>query len=122
KVKEGSIVWQSGLGCPIRQSPAFADGKVFLTAEDLKVRCFDIETGTIVWTSGPLAGQSARDYYPIVVQSGNRSFLIVRTNPILNMGQRIARDRTMLCRAAGIDDASWQRLEGWINSDASHGS
>jgi len=31
-IKDGSIVWQSSVGAPIRQSAAFADGKVFVTA------------------------------------------------------------------------------------------
>jgi outer membrane protein assembly factor BamB len=57
------------IGAPIRQTAAYADAKVFVTAEDLKVRCFEAATGKLLWTSDQLSGQSARDYYPIIVRA-----------------------------------------------------
>ena len=118
----GSELWKTEFGVVIRQTAASSDGHVFVTGEDMKVRCFAVATGKLIWTSEQLVGQTARDYYPIVVKAGARTFVIVRTNPILNMGQRIGRDRTFLVRNAGIDDSSWQKLEAWTRSDASHGS
>jgi hypothetical protein len=38
------------------------------------------------------------------------------------MGQRIGRDRTLLCRNAGVDDSTWQKLEAWIKSDLARGN
>ncbi len=121
-LQNGSEVWKIGLNVPIRQTAALSDGKVFVTAEDLRVRCLRPESGELLWTSEQLVGQTARDYYPIIVKAGGRTFVIVRTNPILNMGQRIGRDRTMLARSAGADDSNWQKIETWIKSDASHGT
>jgi len=121
-IKDGTVLWRQTLGAPIRQTAAAADGKVFMTAEDLKVRCFNASDGTPVWVSEQLSGQTARDYYPIIVKQDGRAFVIVRTNPILNMGQRIGRDRTLLCRNAGVDDSSWQKLDAWIKSEQARGN
>ncbi|HEY5911440.1 MAG TPA: ThuA domain-containing protein [Verrucomicrobiae bacterium] len=119
---DGKVLWQQTLGVPIRQTAAVADAKVLVTGEDLRVHCFSAIDGQPVWTSEQLPGQTARDYYPIIIQRNGRNFVIVRTNPILNMGQRIGRDRTMLCRNAEIDDSSWQKLEAWIKSDQARGN
>ena len=121
-VREGKVLWRQQLGVPIRQTAAVAEGRVFVTGEDLKVRCFGMADGKAVWVSEPLAGQTARDYYPVVVSGRGRTFVIVRTNPILNVGQRIGRDRTLLCRNAGVDDSTWQKLEAWIKSDLARGN
>ena len=119
---EGRVLWRQELGVPIRQTAAAAEGRVFVTGEDLKVRCFRMADGKVAWVSEPLPGQTARDYYPIVVAGSGRTFVIVRTNPILNMGQRIGRDRTLLCRSAGVDDSTWQKLDAWIKSDQARGN
>jgi PQQ-like domain len=119
---DGKELWRARLDCPVRQTAAFSDNKVFVTGEDLKVRCFDGRTGNLVWTSEQLSGQTARDYYSIVVAAGARKWVIVRTNPILNMGQRIGRDRTMLARNAGMDDSSWKKTEEWIRSETARGT
>jgi len=118
----GHEQWRTSLGVPIRQTAAFAEGRIFVTAEDLRVRAFDAESGKRIWQSEPLSGQTARDYYPIIVRAGARSFVVVRTNPILNMGQQIGRDRSFLARMAGADDSNWRKTEEWIASDRSHGS
>ncbi len=119
---DGKPIWRRPLGVPIRQTAAAADGRIFITGEDLKVRCFRARDGKVEWTSEQLAGQTARDYYPIVVKHHGRTFVIVRTNPILNMGRRIARDRTLLCRNAGVDDSSWRTLDAWTKSEKARGN
>ena len=119
---DGAVQWQADLGAAVRQTAAAADGRVWVTTEDLRVRCFDAVSGRLRWTSRPLAGQSARDYYPVVVTTGGKTYVIVRTNPALNMAQRIARDRSLLARNAGADDRDWRQLDAWIKSDAAHGT
>jgi len=118
----GKILWKQTFPAPIQQTAAYADGRVFVAPEDLRLRCLDAATGKILWTSEPLPGQTARDYYPIVVKIGGRTLVIVRTNPLMNMGQRIGRDRTFLCRQAGVDDSDWKKLDTYIKSDAAHGT
>lgn len=120
---DGMVRWRAEWGVPIRQTAAVVDGHVYVTAEDLRVRCLEAATGAERWTSTPLAGQSARDYYPVVVTSGNgRRYVIVRTNPTLNMAQRISRDRQLLARNAGADDNDWRKLDAWLKSDAARGN
>ena len=120
--RDGKVIWLQRLGVPIRQTAAGADDRIFVTAEDLKMRCYRAQDGALDWTSERLAGQTARDYYPIVVRRGGRIFVIVRTNPILNMGQRIGRDGAMLCRNAGVDDSTWQKVNAWMKSDQARGN
>lgn len=120
--RDGKLLWWQNLGAPLRQTAAVAEGSVFVTAEDMRVRCLRAGDGAPVWTSPPLAGQTARDYYPVVVSRGGRTRVVVRTNPLLNMGQRLGRDRTLLCRNAGVDDSGWQKVDAWVKSAAAHGS
>lgn len=120
-LSDGAPAWRHDLKVPIRQTAAVADDRVFVTAEDLKVRCFSL-AGQALWTSGPLRGQTARDYYPVVVKSGGTTRVIVRTNPVNMMSERITRDRQFLARQAGADDSDWRKLDAWIKSDAARGS
>ena len=120
---DGAIRWRAEWGVPIRQTAAVLDGRVYVTAEDLRVRCLEAATGAERWTSLPLAGQSARDYPPVVFSTSNgRRYVIVRTNPSLNMAQRISRDRQLLARNAGADDRDWRKLDAWLKSDAARGN
>jgi hypothetical protein len=119
---QGKVLWKKSLGVPIRQTAAVYGERVFVTGEDLAVRCFEKATGNLVWISRQLPGQTARDYYPVVADAHGRAFVIVRTNPILNMGQRIALDRGLLCRNAGIDDRSWQNIDRWMKSESARGT
>jgi len=121
-VKEGRTLWQVNLGVPIRQTAAVWQGRVFVTAEDLRVRCLEASTGKLIWTSRQLEGQSARDYYPMIVETADGARVVVRTSPTLGMAQRIGRDRGMLCRNVGVDDRGWEKVEAWIKSDASRGN
>jgi hypothetical protein len=120
--RNGKVRWREPLGVPIRQTAAAAGGLLFVTAEDLKVRAFHANDGKLAWVSEPLPGQTARDYYPIVVVRNGHTHVIVRTNPLLNMGQRIGRDRTLLCRNEGVDDSSWKKIEAWMKSDQARGN
>ncbi|MBU6402743.1 MAG: PQQ-binding-like beta-propeller repeat protein, partial [Verrucomicrobia bacterium] len=114
--------WRREIGVPFRQTAAFADGRVFVTGEDLRVRCFDAATGQVPWVSAQLAGQTARDYYPVIVKSAGRTYVIVRTNPVINMAQRMARDRHFLCQRIAVDDDDWRRVDTWIRSPRAEGN
>lgn len=113
--------WRQQVGAPIRQTAAVAAGRVYVTAEDLRVHCFEASTGRKVWTSEPLSGQTARDYYPVLVQKGGKGYVVVRTNPLRRMADQLARDTQMLCQQAGIE-YQWQAIERWIQSEESAGT
>ncbi len=121
-LRNGKVVWKRKFDVPFRQTPAVFAGKVFLTSEDLRVHCLEGRTGKVLWTSSPLVGQSARDYYPVLVQVGGRVFLVIRTNPIVNFSQRIGEDRELLCRNAGIESDNWKVLEEWTRSEKAKGN
>jgi hypothetical protein len=121
-LRTGKQRWRRAVGAPIRQTAAVAGHRVFVTAEDMRVRCLERTTGRTLWISEPLSGQTARDYYPVVVQTDRRTCVIVRTNPLHNMAERISRDRTLLARNAGADDSDWRKLDAWINSPQAVGS
>jgi outer membrane protein assembly factor BamB len=109
----GQVRWRRRLPVPVRQTAAAFGKHVFLTAEDLRVRCYEVDSGQLVWTSTPLAGQSARDGHPVVVPAGRRTLLFVTTSPVDNMARRIAADRRLLCRNAGVDDRNWKNIDTW---------
>jgi hypothetical protein len=121
-VADGRVCWRRDLGAPVRQTAAVFSGRVVVTGEDLRVWCLAARDGSVEWTAGPLSGQSARDYYPMVVDATGGSRVIIRTSPSVNMSQRIARDRQLLARGAGADDTDWRKLEAWLRSDAARGS
>jgi outer membrane protein assembly factor BamB len=121
-IRSGRRLWRRALGAPIRQSAAIAGNRVFVTSEDMRVHCMEQTTGRALWISEPLIGQTARDYYPVVVQTRGRACVIVRTNPLHNMAERISRDRSMLARNAGVDDSDWKTLDAWIKSPQAVGS
>jgi len=120
-LKDGKIRWQQDFEVPIRQTASVVDGRVFVTAEDLRVRCLDIKTGKLLWVSEFLNGQTARDYYPVIVKVNGKTFVITRTNPVREMSQQIGRDRQLLCKVAGIAD-DWQAIEAWARSERAKGS
>ena len=118
----GRVRWRQMLPAPVRQTAALGADRVYVTAEDLRVRCFLAADGRLIWESAALSGQSARDYYPVLVAAGGRPQVLVRTNPARNMAQHIARDRSVLCREAGLDDSDWRKIEEWVRSDRSRGT
>ncbi|PYK98949.1 MAG: hypothetical protein DME19_10520 [Verrucomicrobia bacterium] len=121
-LKAGKALWRQSVAAPIRQTASVAEGRVFVTAEDLRVRAFDAGTGKLLWTSAQLAGQTARDYYPVIVKAGGRTYVIIRTNPVISMGQRIARDRHLLAKNAGVDDSDWNTVDAWTKSEQARGN
>jgi outer membrane protein assembly factor BamB len=121
-LSSGELLWRHFLPAPIRQTAAVALKRVFVTSEDLRVHCLDSASGKRIWTSSPLSGQTARDYYPVIVETGGRAYVIVRTNPVLNMATHIGRDRTMLSRNAGVEDGGWEIINAWVKSPEARGS
>jgi outer membrane protein assembly factor BamB len=122
ELQTGKVCWRLALPAPVRQTAAYQGGRVFFTAEDLRVRCLDAGTGKVVWVSQALNGQTARDGYPVVVQARRRPFVVVRTNPVVNMARRIAEDRRLLGRTAGVEDRDWKKLDAWTKSDQTQGT
>ncbi|MEW6159347.1 MAG: PQQ-binding-like beta-propeller repeat protein [Verrucomicrobiota bacterium] len=122
RVSDGTLLWRQTFSVSIRQTAAVDEGKVFVTPEDLRVRCLDAGSGKLLWVSEAFPGQTARDYYPVVAPAGNRKLLVVRTNPIRKMSQQIARDRRVLAQNAGLDDSRWQNIDAWTKSERTRGS
>jgi len=120
--RTGAVLWKQSLGAPVRQTAAVYRDRVVVTAEDLRVWCFDAQSGKVLWCSKQLWGQSARDYYPVISRSGGRTYCIVRTSPADRMSHRIAQDRRFLCRQAGVDDSNWKKLAAWTQSPAARGT
>ncbi len=120
EVQSGKVRWRQTVGAPVRQTAAIAQGLVFLTPEDLRVRCFDVQTGQLLWISEQLNGQSARDYYPVVAEVAGKVFVIVCTNPVRRMDEHFGRDRQFLCQRAGVKD-DWRAIEAWTKSEAAKG-
>jgi len=119
---QGRDRWSRVLPAPVRQTAAVADGRLFVTAEDMRVRCLDVRTGEVLWTSEPLVGQTARDYYPVVAKKGDRTVVIVRTNPVIQMSQLIGMDRNLLCTNAGLKDSGWRAVAAWCKSKEAMGT
>lgn len=117
----GRELWRRRLGVPIRQTAASDGRRVYLTAEDLRVRCLDAATGRVLWTSTQLSGQTARDYCPVLVRTKAGMVVVVRTNPAVSFSRRISEDRRLLCSIAGVDDSSWQALDAWTKSPQAMG-
>jgi outer membrane protein assembly factor BamB len=110
------------LDAPVRQTPARSGDFVYVTAEDLRLRCFEARSGKLVWTSEQMSGQSAVDSYPVVATVAGKKFVIVRTNPVLGMAQQIANDRNFLTAQARIDASDWKKLDAWIKSPEAAGT
>jgi hypothetical protein len=121
-LKTGQVRWRQRLGGRVRQTAAASSGRVYVTAEDLRAYCMESRTGSVVWTSPRLMGQTARDYYPVLVRSGKRLLVVVRTNPATNMAQRLDDDRHFLLRTAAVDESDWTKVEAWVKSDAARGN
>lgn len=116
RLENGEILWRRPLGAAVRQTAAYREPYLYVTSEDLRVHCLRAESGEIRWSSKPLFGQTARDYYPVLAQTRDGLRVFVRTNPLLTMPDQIGRDRHFLAQNAGADDSHWQSLEAWIKS------
>jgi hypothetical protein len=109
------------IGVPIRQTAAVSEGRIYVTGEDLRVRSLDLKTREVLWTSDPLRGQSARDFYPVVARAGGKRYVIVRTNPVIPHPDRLSRDFQFLCRNAGVE-THWKKVDEWTKSDQARGT
>ena len=78
----------------------------------------DLRTGRRLWRSAKLSGQSLRDYYPVVLGD----VAVFRTNPAVSMPERIAADREVLIRAAGVEAPDWRALDRWLKGPGPRGS
>src|SRR4029453_6546804 len=101
---DGALAWTVETGGPIRTTAAVAGDRVLFASDDMHAYAADLRTGRRLWKSAKLAGQSPRDYYPVVPGS----VAVFRPNPAVSMPERIAADRQALIRAAGVDAPDWQ--------------
>ncbi|MGB9596554.1 MAG: PQQ-binding-like beta-propeller repeat protein [Candidatus Poribacteria bacterium] len=122
KLENGKMLWQKSFGVPIRQTASYFEGKVYFTTEDMIVRCLDAKNGYLLWSSDQLIGQTARDYYPVIAKFDDQIFVIIRTNPTINMARLIGLDRHIICQSAGVDDSSWQQLDEWSKNPKAIGN
>lgn len=118
----GELIWKKIFNVPIRQTASYYENKVYFTAEDMIVRCLNAKNGDLLWVSERLIGQTARDYYPVIAKSGDQVYVIIRTNPIINMARLIGRDRHIICRSEGVDDSGWQQLDEWTKNPKAIGN
>ncbi len=121
-LENGELVWQRSFNVPIRQTASYCEDKVYFTAEDMIVRCLSAKNGDLIWSSDKLIGQTARDYYPVIAKFDGQTYVIVRTNPTINMARLIGRDRHVICRSAGVDDSGWQQLDEWTKNPRAIGN
>lgn len=121
-LKNGKLIWKKSFNIPIRQTASYFENKIYFTAEDMIVRCLDADNGNLIWSSEKIIGQTARDYYPVIAKSGDQTYVIVRTNPTINMTRLLSRDRHVICQSAGVDDSGWQQLDEWIKSSEALGN
>jgi hypothetical protein len=113
QLRTGRLKWRLPIGVPIRTTAA-SDGKlVYFAAEDLRARACELATGNLRWTSAPLPGQSARDYFPVIAAGK----LVMRTNPAGHFAERLTRDRAMLASGAGLDGADWKAVDAFLKSN-----
>lgn len=121
----GKVHWHTPVGAPVRQTAAASSTVagptgVYLVAEDLRLRSFDTWLGRVEWTSVPLPGQSARDYYPVIrLWSGDEpDAVFVRTSPRTPFSRRLAADLKVLCGSAGVDASGWKPIDAWTKDTA----
>lgn len=98
-LKTGQSMWTVATGGTVLSSASLSsDGRCALFAsEDMHVRCVDVETGRLIWTSEKLSGLSLRDYAPTVVDR----VILVTTNPVDGFHQVMNRHQDMLLARVG---------------------
>jgi len=74
KQSDGSVAWRAELGCPLLQTPACNDGRVYVAGMDIRLRALDAGTGKRIWRTDPIEGVAFKDYWPVVY----RKLVIVR--------------------------------------------
>lgn len=106
EVGSGQVRWAADLGAPILNSPAIdaKQGRVYVGAEDLKMRAFALADGRPVWTSERLPGASLRGYHPVIAPDGA---VLVTTAPVIGYDRFQALLMDMAKEVFG-DIASWR--------------
>ncbi|HEX8913002.1 MAG TPA: PQQ-binding-like beta-propeller repeat protein [Humisphaera sp.] len=113
----GAVRWRAPLGAPVRQTMAEAAGNLYVTDEAMRVNRVDGSSGRVWWSSEPVVGQSARDYYPVIGwRVDNTRVVAVRTSPRQQFSRRINADLRALCAAAGIDGSDWKAVAAWTKN------
>jgi len=74
KPSDGSEVWAARLDCPLLQSPAWNDGRLYVAGMDMRLYALDSKTGRVLWKTEPIRGVAFKDYWPLVY----RGMVIVR--------------------------------------------
>lgn len=46
---QGSLVWKTSVGYPVRGRPAVSEGRIYLGVNDGKIYCLDAESGQVLW-------------------------------------------------------------------------
>jgi len=72
---DGKIAWKKDFACPLLQSPAFNDGRVYIAGMDMRLYALEAKNGNELWKTQPLKGALAfKDYWPVV----HKGLVIVR--------------------------------------------
>ncbi|MBM3458744.1 MAG: hypothetical protein FJX77_09460, partial [Armatimonadetes bacterium] len=102
---------------PIRCTAATDGKRVYFASDDMRAYAVDARTGAEVWRSAPLAGQSFRDYYPVILGDRVlfRSVLGEDVNRELNGGTGFLQE------LAGLPPG-WKALESFLKSGESRGT
>jgi outer membrane protein assembly factor BamB len=105
-LQTGSPLWTTSTAGRILTTASLSpDGRhVLFGSEDMRVRCAEVATGRLVWSSDRLHGLSLRDYFPTVVNG----LVLVSTNPVDGFHDVMNRHQEMLLarvgRKSGDDD------------------
>lgn len=100
---DGSLDWSADFGAPIFFTAAFDDNRVYVGAEDMRVRCLDAGTGEPIWISERLYGQGLRHYHPVIAAGKVLVTVATSESGILDHG---------LFAWAGNDEFNAQLCEG----------
>ncbi len=98
-LRTGNSLWTIATAGRILMTASLTpDGRyVLFGSEDMRMRCAEVDTGRLVWTSSPLHGLSLRDYYPTVAGR----WVLVTTNPVDGFHDVMNRHQDMLLARVG---------------------
>ncbi len=108
--RDGHEVWRVETGGPILTPASLSrDGsRVFFGSEDMRVRCVQVNTGQVLWTSEKLPGATLRDYAPTV--AGDLVF--VTTNPVADFHAVLDENERFLVSRSGFTGADPRYIAG----------
>ena len=112
----GKLAWKHQTGGPIRGTAAWTGHAVVFGSDDMCVHARNAD-GKPLWKSDKLAGQSFRDYYPVVAGDS----VIVRSVPVVEFNEELNGGTQFLQAHAGVV-GGWRELEKFFHSDASRGT